>query len=292
MPKAIVRYKTVRALRNVTAAHPYAKYIDYGMRAYNTGRAFAPYAKTAIKYFNSRKRKKVQNFKKRARVRRSLGRPVGFSTAKRNDEQTGSTLTMLTKTLYSKGLIAINKDSSADDAINSRMRDIVNMRGVKICFWVRSLDITDRKPLFFNWAIIVPKQQDTVAPTNDSVGDSEFFRGNGADRAQDFSTLLTFLDLKCLPINTDRYMVLRHRRLNIASATSSGDPVNNQNGEQFIEHYIPIKRQLIFDGAIGTLQPKKQMYMVWWCSNSTNSALVNGGEYRWRIVRYFKEPKT
>lgn len=283
MPRALVTYGSVNRLaRRASYAHPYGKYVRAGVRVYNTGRAFAPYAKAAISSFRSyRKRKAFANARKKKRVRYSLGNRIGHATAKRNEEEIGATATMNTKTLYSQRLIQIQRTGTTDD-LEKRQRDIVNMRGVKICFWVRNTDSVNNKPMFFNWAIIVPKNDDSNSST---IATNDFFRGTGGQRSQTFATSLSFLDLRCLPINADKYRILHHKRMFITS-----DLNESNKGERLWEQYIPINRQIVFDSE--TDFPRKNLYMVWWCSNSTNSTTGALGEYRWRIVRYFKEPKN
>lgn len=231
------------------------------------------------------------NVRKKRRVTASMGERVGSGAAKCHQETSGFT-TLNSESLTSVKLILIPKG----DNFNQRQRDIVNLRGVKICFWVRN-NIPNGIPLYFNWALITPKA-DNLA----TIPNTDFFRdtGIGTDRTKNFAATQDWLDGWCSPINTDKYRVHTHKRLRIAGVFNSNDAgpsttnakINvGQNGEVMIEKYIKINRQIRFSGT-NEFPVGPEMFMVWWCQGSGLGTSGAKGFYQYRTVMYFKEPKN
>ena len=231
---------------------------------------------------------------KRARARRQIGNYVGSSNAKRRLDEGSEVLT--TKTLSGNvRLLDLPKTTTNDESVlNERLRNVVNFRGCKICFHIDINSTTGRNgdKLFFNWAIISPKQQDPDITTIDTA---EFFRGQDGARFTSFiGTTLTGLDCRCLPINTDKYIVHRHKRVSMGPWEST-----EGKGEKLFETYIPIKRQVRYNttgsGAALDNPEARDMWMVYWIAyqNETTAAPVASvATVRYRMIKYFREPKA
>ncbi len=207
-----------------------------------------------------------------------LGQPAGANESRRRQEAQGVTV-LQNKTMVSQALINIEKNVAGDEAINKRSRDTVLHRGIKICFSVKSIL---KVPVIFNWAIVLPKANNTVSPL-------DVLRSNGGDRDVTLNNALTFMDLRCLPINTDRYKVIKHKKMLIQPDSDKG--TNQSEGRDFrlIEEYIKTNRQLYFDGS--TAQPLQNLWMVWWCDyyNSPTGSTAPTVQYEWRKVDYFND---
>ena len=250
----------------------------YGAAAYGGYRAF--------KYLRNRRR---------VNARRRVGERIGSTSSKTRLLE--GTDTIDTKTLNDGlRLLSLPKTSTNNEAVlNDRLRNVVDFRGVKVCFHTRVNTkgaSFDGDKLFFNWAIISPKAESNELA---SIDTGEFFRGQDGARFTSFiGTTLTGLDLHCLGINTDKYIVHRHRRLTMG-------PWESPNGlaEKYFETYVPVKRQIRYNatgtGAVLDYPEGKDMWMVYWCSymKETAAAAPTTGAVtvNFRITQVFKEPK-
>ena len=207
----------------------------------------------------------------------SMGHPSGTATAK-TDTGTQNTLLTSTRTLNFEQLINLTRG----DNINARERDIIDLRGFKVCIQMQNLRLST--PMYVNVAIVSSKFDPTSSP---SV--TGFFRGQDATRGDDFSTSLQSLEFHCLPINTDKYFIQTHRRYKLAAFNT------DQVDYAMKEFYVPIKRQIRFDNsASGSLN--RQFYLVWWCDTllapGGAAAIPSAFNFQYKVVTYYREPKT
>lgn len=282
----IVRYNAVRGLaRRATYAHPYGRYVRTGMRMYNTGRAFAPYARTAIRAFRGYRKRKRSNAARKRVLRRRVGESIGTGNAKSDTLRVDNNLD--TRTLYSHPLLNVVKGNS----INERERDIVNFRGIKFCMSIMNKIPTtiaqNGEQLYFNYAILSGKAEEAKL----GLPVVNFFRSMETGlRGQNFAIDLSALDFHCLPINTDLYNVHMHKRLKIGPYSST----EGKNTRTF-EWYTPLKRQIRYNGA-SEFPVGKQMFLVYWCDMQgvpqLAPAIVNQVDLQLKILKYFKEPKN
>jgi len=215
--------------------------------------------------------------------RRNIGEPVGSGTAKRYVTETINPVNEDTRVLYQYGLTDIDQGT----AINQRERRMVNLRGFKICMEVKNIATT---PLYLNVAILSPK--DGAA----DVTTSDFFRGAGANRGRDFGIGLNSNEFHCLPINSDRYTILKHKRYRLVPGNTPSDTAS-LNGYSYmnLDWWVPLKRQIRYDADTG--QPESgKVYMVYWADNfsTAGGSAVNPAQMvvTRRVVTYFKEPKN
>lgn len=250
MARAIVRYGP----RTVRAASRYGSYlVRYNKRA--------RLAYGAIQY-GPRVIRAASNIARWYRRRRGR-RPTRFSRSQighRVNESTGKRYTIEdsinnynTRTLYKIDLTNIPKTTSNE--IDSRQRDIVNLRGFKFC-----IELQNRleRPLYFNYAVLSPKNGQTVSEEN-------FFRGSGNGRGLTFSNLLlSSNDFHCRPINADEYIILRHKRYRLSSLVLEGGSNYTENsGKNYmnIMKYVKLKRQIRYDGLDAQSSP---VVFVFW----------------------------
>lgn len=195
-------------------------------------------AKKIAKFGQKAYRKKKYNKKRRIDGPEKVGDPIGKHETNRALVRTSSVVLRNTRTLYSGDLIDIVR--ATDHEIDERHRDIINLKGVKLCLEVKN---TQDRPMYFNFAIVVPKydQSLNIVPTND------FFRNNQNGRGTDFSTGLSSLEMHCLPINTDTYTILWHKRCMLgpdggANFNSAGPP-----NYMILSKWISVNRQIRFE---------------------------------------------
>lgn len=228
-------------------------------------------------------------------TRRQVGAPVNSNSTKKRLLEGSDTIS--TKTLNNGlRLLSIPKTTTFNEAeLNTRQRNAVDFRGLKICFSIVQNTLgaaLDAQKFFFNWAVVTPKQQSETVASLPSV---EWFRGQTGARATDFTAAnLTGLDCHCLPINTDKYIVHRHKRIRMGPFEST-----EGKSQRYFETYIPVKRQIRYNingaGVALDYPEAKDMWMVYWCSyqdEATGAATASAMDVRFRIVQYFKEPKN
>lgn len=240
---------------------------------------FAEAGKAAHGMYSSYKNKPRRGRQKKRKIGAAdLGQPAGFNEARRTDRQVGVTAWQ-NKTMQTEALIKVEKNVAADEAINKRNRDTIHHKGCKICFSVKNIL---KVPVMFNWAVVIPKANNTVSPI-------DILRGNGTERDTTLNNALTFMDLRCLPINTDRYKVVKHKKLLILPDSDKSAVQSEGRDFRMIEEYIKTDRQLFFDGSTAT--PLQNMWMVWWCDyyNSPTGSTATTIDFSWRIVDYFKD---
>jgi len=266
------------------------------LRAAGAGARLAVQQGLALRYlggsrgYQSRPAIKRGRTKARARARWQVGDRVGSSSAKHDGLQ--ETAVLLTTRTKSDGLRLLALPKGTDNAdMSTRLTNVVNFRGLKLCMTVRNnLDASYQGNLFFNWAIISPKQQDNEIA---SISNSEFFRGAGDTRYVDFTpTNITALDAHCSAINTDKYVVHRHMRYRIKPASST------EGQSIYINEWIKVGRQIRYNavgsGVVLDYPEGRDMWFVYWCALEGEAAGVGissaiGLDYK--FIRYFREPK-
>lgn len=221
---------------------------------------------------------------------RNVGQAVGSGNAKVHDF-------VLTNRALNMGsavspLARMVTDIPRGVGINERERDLINYRGIKIAGVVNSEASTVDKALYFNWAIIAPKGITPVIDTT-SIQLTEFFRaegldpGTGAERGIDYgATGLRGIDLHMLPINTDKWTVLCHKRMLLASTANGNTQVT-----RIFKGYCKLDRQVQFFGAAGD-DCNTPIYFVAWGGdiNDDNRTAGTVGRISVKLTGYFKEP--
>lgn len=275
----IVRKRAFTTLGTYAMAHPYAK---RARMAYTAGRFVYDNRKNIAKAARTIGR---AYRKYRKRVRSRIGERVGKQNCKRDiTNNVAIQVTKTTRTLYNTELTSLPAGTSE----NQRERQIANIRGFKICLELRNATTT---PMWFNLAII----SDKVDPRN-TPGTTDFFRAYGADRTQDFATTLSSNEFHCLPINTDRYYVLKHKRMCLGATTleSASYIENKRNNYMALNLWVPLKRQLRFPLGSGT--PHQAIYMVYWfdkvLTDAGTAGTINAVNWMERVIIYFKDTKN
>lgn len=261
-------------LREYGEEHPQDFNMAYGRRKYRRGRG------------KSRGRGRYSSAGgKRARI----GEAVGTSNCKTdiliNNE---GPLEQGDRTQYNYPLINLQ----AGQEINQRNRQVVNFRGWKMDF---ELVNTQNSPLYFNIAIIATKGGSNTS----EVVTADFFRYHNNDRAINFDTGRSGLEFHTLPINTDRYTVLKHKRMLLKP--QRGDNQNfiyeDDSGRNYrrFRWYVKLKRQIRWD-ASQAVPETGQVFLVYWAAKfgsfSNDSSSPNAFAIHKRIVQYFRDTQN
>jgi len=230
----------------------------------------------------------------RRRKAKMIGNRPGAGSAKRRLIE-GYTV-INTKTLSGNvRLLAIPRQTDGDEAVlNTRQRNVVNFRGLKICVQLDLQEVTGSTGdnVYVNFALVSPKNQYDKDAT---IGTDEFFRGQDGSRFTDFTGAnLTGLDCRCLPINADKYIIHTHKRMKMGPWEST-----EGKGEKTFEFYHKLGRQVPYN-TTGTADhltyPEgRDIWMVYWCAEASEglgtptTGLLG---VRYRILQYFREPKN
>lgn len=226
------------------------------------------------------KRRTKQRKKTYRDVFKDVGREYNSNPSRRTIREQG-VVAIANKELFDEPLIRVEKNVAANETINKRNRDTINYKGTKICFVAKSLL---KVPVFLNWAIVTPKAGNQILA-------SDFLRDGSVERDMAVDNQATFLDLRCAPINTDRYRVHTHQK-HLILPDSDKDAAVQSEGRDFkiIEKYVPLKRQVFFDGDAAT--PRTNVYMVYWCDffNSTVGGLTSDTlDVSWRMIQFYQD---
>lgn len=234
-------------------------------------------------------RKKRQSYKAKARMQ--TGETPGTDLSKTTQFRTDGATAYGTNILQSQNAIEIYRQSGSF-ALGTRLRDIVYLGGIKLCMNINNILVGGAAtPLYVNVALVSGKNRGQIDNT-------DFFRCyNGTARQMDFTdATLSAYDRHCLPINTDELVVHFHDRklLTFDTSTASGP---HQVGKRWtIEKFIPIKRQIRFEGDSSTSETPFKL--VWWCGkegatiaqSTAATSTGNAMTAEIRMVYYFKEP--
>lgn len=300
--------------RAVTAYNPYRKRY-YAFGGYARNRAAQRIQGYARRYIHRRiaRRVRLRNVpppiprsnRLVARKRTGFGYKPGKSTARKIEVhpgiQTGLPEAFDTRTLYGHNYSGQGEDLlQIPEEVNGfddryRERKVIKISGIHFCFQFRN-DL--ETPVYFHYAIMNEKA--CLPQTNFNA---DFFRDHGkADqRNTDFvnpNSGLTALELHCLPINTDKWNVLTHKKYRVGPKDPNlpvGQGAYNFMGKNNYfdrEFYLPLNRQIRFDGSGSAAKNTDPLYLVHWCdqidSSKTATAVTHAYNLRKKIVVFWR----
>lgn len=232
-------------------------------------RKYSPRRRLSVK-----RKRSAYGARKRARV---IGYPKGASTAQNNQlARDLGAIPLESKRIYSIELTRIGRSSQGE---TDRRSLAMYISGFKICMCLRN----ERSDVsYFNWAIVTYKndildsEKFNPGVSNDGVVGQTvvgFFRDQGTaanSRATGMDDLKTGMELHCLPINTDLYKILRHKRYKLGSNQTGKPGGANNNGSTgsnmiMINRWIPLKRQVRYSAA-DALTCQQPIFLIMWCS--------------------------
>lgn len=217
---------------------------------YNDSKWVAKKSYRAAKGFRKRKSKQADSRYARAT---KVGEPQKDIHMKREQTFSQGNIDTTTRTLYSNELTAISAGTGEDE----RLRSLINCKGIELAYHVYNKATT---PMFLNMAVLAPKH------SSSGVTQTDFFRSNSGDRGQSHGTALSALEMHYLPINTDKYTVLKHNRHQLGAQADLSGTYNSDAGPgNFISKkvWIPINRQLRYDNTLATTC-NTPIYLAWW----------------------------
>lgn len=273
-----------RTVRNIGYAVPQYR---YAAMAYKYGptaaRAAGRIARFAYKRMRARRRGGYRNAKRQKFSPKHIGNNLNSANAKRRQQALTVTSLYPSRTLVIRDLTTISQGSD----LSQRERQIVNIRGFKICLMVKN---NNNRAIYLNCAVVSPKN-DTVVNTDN------FFRSDSQDsRGTNFSTALSAMQFHCLNLNTDKFNILKHKRYRLCPVNITGGFIDH-SGRNYIniDWYIKLKRQIRYDSAAeGPIEGACKF--VYWVdmidANAGDNAVNNVISTQERIITYFREPKN
>lgn len=234
--------------------------------------------------------------KRKSRAKRRVAREFGAtkenSTCKQRTvyQSTGLALNA-TKFLYGVNLTDIPRGTS----INERERDVLSLKGIKVNFLFKnvfpSVSATPTDPILVNVCLLFPKDNTDIL-----VGAPDFFKlTKTVGRAVNFNDTgnLSGMDYHTLPINSDKYGVLWHKRFKIANgSTATFYNSGSQNSWRTLNKYLKINRQVQYASATAA-SCNDPIFLCWWCTSiqePTGVGTAAGQQTIGRITTFFRDP--
>lgn len=217
---------------------------------------------------------------------RQIGEAPGTGTAKKCATVDQNPTNRDTRTLYTEELTTI----SQGDDIDQRERMLANVRGFKIDAEIRN---NNGVPMYVNVAVLCTK----AGTSSGTIDTSDFFRASvGGNRGRDFSTILNSNEMHNLAINSDRYIILRHKRYRLGEDSSTQYNTQKSNSYMNLKWYVPLKRQLRWDSGLGVQPENGEVWLVYWFdqfgSTTGTGASPAAVTTAWRVVTTFRDPKN
>ena len=287
MPTTLATYGP-RLVGRVIKTNPYYRAASAAYRYGPTmARAAGQIARWGYRRYKRkyRGRRGMRTSNKRARFSRTtIGEKVGTSSAKVALQASTNLVPKTTRTLFTQNLCTVQQGADR----NTRERQIINCRGFRICMSMVNDAVV---PLYINVAVVHGKVEE-VAP-----GASNWFRASDGSRGRDADDTLTSLEWHCLPINTDKFTILKHKRLLLAPNDPVAGDFNNGSAKNYanLDWYIRLKRQLRFENSSNTTPIAGNVWLVYWCdlwtADSASLAVAAQMRVNERHLMYFNEPK-
>lgn len=225
-----------------------------------------------------------RNKRRRTDGRSAVGQPPNKGAVKKDNMVSSDVFVRSTRELLATSMINVLAQTTQGSRINKRERNAANFVGFKI--WHHAYNQLGFNPVCMHVAIVSRKN----GSMPDNIG---FFRAYENSRDQDFNTSLGSLEFHGLPINTDKYRVLMHKKCVLANANAGAtvENTNTVNSWKTWDIWFPFKRQIIYED--GTNQdPQHNLFYVYWYDRMPEAKGVNGTVAvieQLKIVSYFND---
>lgn len=207
--------------------------------------------------------------------RTAIGEPVGSTITKAFGKYQSANFS--SRTLGQETLTAIARGT----ALNERLTDSVNIRGFSVKALFRS-----NGTIVVNMAVVAVKDPDDATK---AVNTTEFFRTSGliSSRAVSFSNGLSPTELHMLPLNSDKFTVLKHERWNMYPASAG-----IQEYLKGIDWYIPLNRQTTYTDSTAA-SCRDSLHVIYWCDQPTaatgSAPVANQCNLSLNVITHFRE---
>lgn len=174
---------------------------------------------------------------------------------------------------------------------NERQTDTIWIKGFKLNVNMSNLAA---QPVTVMMALLSPKVDYSAGVMTQFTG--EFFRQNGAERAQDFLSTSSYMNLINAPINPDRWNILWKKKVELGGQRDSSfnKPISNKNTNHALQAYIKLNRKMVYESTASTSTECAPVYFVRWQVRQfqdiggTPQATIGVQQ---KLVTYFSDPK-
>lgn len=229
-----------------------------------------------------RNRSRVRRMKRNAK--RAIGSSVNANSAKKHSLLTPEPVLYATRTQYYTELTNITPTTTS--AINERERHAINISGWGLKMYFRN---NTTQPMTINFAVVSPKNGKVVSTDG-------WCRDYTNSRDVNLDTVLSSIKYNNLPISTDKWHVLSHRKFQLGPLTGSASwNFQMANNARWLNFYQPLKRQINYNDDAGT-DAENPVFAVWYAdfniaaANTAQSA--NAYEAIGHFIGYFREPRA
>lgn len=225
------------------------------------------------RYVPKLKARKRQRTVKRSQFGYSPGSSISNQSQQIRDQ---APFTMSTKRLYVCELTRIARNAQGDA---ERRSLALYLSGFKFCCEINN---NRSQTAYFHYALLTYKNDTSdaerfdVGAANDAKTENQtvnFFRDQGlnnSSRATGVNDGRTGIEMHCLPINTDAYKILTHKKYKLGPNGQDKQGPDNNNGsggpnQRTIMRWIRLKRQIRYTGIDNTTC-QNPIFLVMWCS--------------------------
>lgn len=257
----------------------------------NAARSIARQMAPVLKAIRARRgRPSMSKNAKRKKRMKMVGEEPGTDLGKVTQFKTDGYTSRNSNILVGHNALLIPR-SDGTMQLNSRLRDVIFLSGIKVCMTIRNTMANVQDALYCNVALVSAKNRGGLG------GGDDFFRNyDGTNRQIDFAdTSLNALDRHCYPINADEHTIHWHKRFIL----KNDDTANTTGYKEFaktytLEKYAKINRQIRFEDS--GANPETTFMLLYWVGrvgdNTTNSNIpvTNAYQADVKMLTVFKEP--
>lgn len=276
----MVYRKALSYVRAARTAYGLAKPVWRAVKSHYKGRYLR---RTGRTYLRRGKRSYSKRIPERF-DRRQIGARPNSSSSKSVSVDVQNVTSRDSRVMYVTNLTQITQGGNR----NQRERNIITCTGFKLHFQFINLAT---QAMYLHVAILANKQDDDASST------ANFFRSPSDTRAEDFGVALSGLSMHALPINTDKFVVLKHMKSTIVgSSQNSTWQANSGKNFRTYKMWIPLRRQLRFEQNTDTTPYTGNVWLYWWCTrfddDSGQAVRVGDCQAGHRYEMYFREPRS
>jgi len=244
-----------------------------GARRTSTGQYRGGYGRRAMSYsrrssFRRQTRRRTSNIQQRRKRRQNFYK-VGSPYVKPAQVRQTLVKTDILKTRELKEYNLTEIPFGQDNEMNERKTTTIWVKGISLTMQIKN-KIKD--VILFNYALVTPFDENVSFEQN-------FFKSAVQQRGVDFTTNLRSTAIHQRAINTDRFHVFTHKRMQLESEGGGTNDINiyGPRNWRLIQRYIPIKRMFRFENNTQNM-PLTNVFLIYWCDrlcNPTNAAQEN-----------------
>lgn len=186
---------------------------------------------------------------------KGIGEAKQYMADKKSTGAPGSQNLYTSRTPYVTNLTAISKATGAHE-IDKRLRHSINITGFSVDVIMRSIH---SKWMLLNFAVVSPKNNNWTPPSF-----ADFFRDYTTSTDVSFSTALSGNEMHTLPINTDKWNVLAHKREQLGR----NEYYTGVNTTLIRRWWMPLNRSITFNDDEDTAAECK-VWFIFWCTDAT-----------------------